>query len=287
VRWTNVEGSNLIGQQAQVGFGRRYAVISWPSIPLHSIGPPAVWDCSARSGPSRSPRSSFVLAAKPAAVRMNLQWLPALQPGRTRNIAGFLYASRTPLTPLTLGFSEGWVAMWPTVSESPHHRSENGADPMIMWAYERARKYGESSRRQFLHECTSDLSNYPREETGGARLARRIDGAAGNKTERVRDPCRVSDVSLSEAAIATTAHRFWHRLCQTDDFSPPATQILRLQGEDSSLSARMACKSSLAEITGKSRTRTQPRTHRNTSGGIDGLTARTFLLDENLRRHNK
>jgi len=124
--------------------------------------------------------------------------------------------------------------------------------------------------------------------TGGARPAWRIDGAIGNKREALRDSWRDSLVSPSGAGIAKTAPRCSDRLCPTEVFSPPTWQTARLQGEDSSISARMACRSSLAEITGNSRTRAQPRTQKNVSGGTDDPLIRLQAPGGTTRcRHNR
>jgi len=137
-----------------------------------------------------------------------------------------------------------------------------------------------------LKQWISDEANYPR--TGGARPEWRIDGAGGSEGKTLRNSCRDALVSPSEAGITTSGQRCWDRLCQTEAFSPPDWQTLRLQGEDSSISARMAWISSLAEITGNSRTRAQPRTQRKTSGGTDELLIRLQELDEKTRcRHSR
>ena len=131
-------------------------------------------------------------------------------------------------------------------------------------------------------------ANYTRREAGGARLERRIDGAWGRAIETIADSCQVSLVSPSEAAMATTAERFCPRPCPIATFSPATWQMPRLPGDDSSISARIACRSSLAEITGNSRTSAQPRTHRKTSGGTAELLPRRPRLGEALRcRHKK
>src|SRR5271166_4725375 len=111
-----------------------------------------------------------------------------------------------------------------------------------------------------------DLASYARQKHGGARLARRIDGATGNESRTEKSFCPGSGARPIGAEVAATAGRLCQRLCETEAFSPAAWQTLRLLGEDSSISARMACRSSEAEITGNSRTITQPRTQRKTSG---------------------
>ena len=93
-------------------------------------------------------------------------------------------------------------------------------------------------------------------------------------------------VSLIEAEVAITAGRLWQRLCQTEAFSTAAWQTLRLPGEDSSISARIACRSSLAEITGKRRINAQPKAQTNTSGHTAGLFAGLHEAAEEVRRHH-
>src|SRR5271156_5985167 len=133
-----------------------------------------------------------------------------------------------------------------------------------------------------------DLASYAACAHGGARLARRIEGAAGTERATAKNSCQPSLLSPSGAVIATIAGRSCQGLCQTEAFSSAAWQTLRLHGEDSSISARMACKSSLAEITGNSRTNTQPRTQRKMSGEAAGLFARPSGVVEEVRcRHSR
>jgi hypothetical protein len=64
-------------------------------------------------------------------------------------------------------------------------------------------------------------------------------------------------------------------------------QVCRKARSDSSISGRMACRSSLAEITGNSRTSAQPRTQKKMSGDDAGLSielpARLRAAIEKLR----
>jgi hypothetical protein len=132
-----------------------------------------------------------------------------------------------------------------------------------------------------------DLASYAACAHGGARLARRIEGARSTERGTVRNSCQPSLLSPKEGVMAIMAGRSCQGLVQTEAFVTAAWQTLRLHGEDSSISARMACKSSLAEITGNSRTNTQPRTHRKMSGEDAGLFARPSGLVEEVRcRHN-
>ncbi len=115
------------------------------------------------------------------------------------------------------------------------------------------------NRRRFLHATDrrfseTHSSNYARREQGGARLARRTTGAAGSDCGTEKDSCQPSISGANVAVAATTAGKVCHRLCQAEVFSAAAWRALRLPGEDSSISVRIACRSSVAEITGKSRT---------------------------------
>ncbi len=99
----------------------------------------------------------------------------------------------------------------------------------------------------FRMQGIGDSASYARRKHGGARLAWRIDGATGTETGRVKGSCQPSLVSPREAVVAITAGRFCQRPCPADAFSPAVWQAPRLPGEDSSISARMACMSSVAQ----------------------------------------
>src|SRR5208283_529694 len=101
--------------------------------------------------------------------------------------------------------------------------------------------------------------------------------------ETRRQFLHVTDQRFSELREAT-AGRLCQRLCETQAFSPAAWQTPRLLGEDSSISARMACKSSEAEITGNSRTMTQPKTQKKMSGCVARHSGR---VEQNRCRHSK
>src|ERR1700691_469488 len=125
-----------------------------------------------------------------------------------------------------------------------------------------------------------------RRKRGGPRPEQRIDGTTGSGIDTEKISC-ASIMNPSAAALPTIADRFCQRLCHTEAFSPPAWETLRLPGEDSSISARMACRSSEAEMTGKSRTRAQPRAQRKTSGRTARVSVRLPEQDEEShRRHN-
>jgi hypothetical protein len=161
-----------------------------------------------------------------------------------------------------------------------------------MWARVRISQNA-VNRRQFLWmRPTGHLAVYARREEGGARLARRMDVPTSAGRGSVGGSCLPSPTSPSEVAAETTAGRFCQRLCQTEALSPAVWETLRLPGEDSSISARMACRSSEAEITGNNRTNTQPRAQRKTTGRTDGLCAEFFAgrpetAANVLRRHRR
>src|SRR5208282_5557347 len=134
----------------------------------------------------------------------------------------------------------------------------------------------------------SNLASYARRKHGGARLARRSDGAAGNERRTVTSCCHGSRTRPIAAEVPATAGRLCQRLCETEAFSPADWQTLRLLGDDSSISARMACRSSEAEITGNSRTITQPRTQRKMNGcGVELFARPPARVEQNRRRHSK
>ncbi len=133
-------------------------------------------------------------------------------------------------------------------------------------------------------------ATYARQEDGGARLDKGIDGATGAKSETEKSSSRTSRIRRGDTA-ATTAGRLCQRQFPTEALSPAHWQTPRLPGENSSISARMACRSSEAEITGNNRTNTHPRAQRNTSGRTDGLFAESSArgpetTEQLRRRHN-
>jgi hypothetical protein len=177
--------------------------------------------------------------------------------------------------------------MWPAVSVGRPPSDERGLPWVCGLPPENFVIMREAAVNSWMLRI-GDVASYARREHGGARLARRVEGATGTERGTVKSSHRPSPMGPSETVVATTAGRFCQGLYQTEAFSTTAWQTPRLPGEDSSISARMACKSSLAEITGKSRTSAQPRTQRKTSGEGAGLFARPFRLGEAFRcRHSK
>ena len=80
------------------------------------------------------------------------------------------------------------------------------------------------------------------------------------KTETSSGPaCGAGSQFIFASSAGGPCSRFTHAAC----FSPAACRTARLLVADSSISARMACRSSVAEITGKSNTSAQPSASRN------------------------
>ena len=84
------------------------------------------------------------------------------------------------------------------------------------------------------------------------------------------------------AILAINAGGPCSRLIQAEFLSLPACRTVRLLLDESSISARMACRSSDAEITGNSRTSTHPRASRHCSE----LTQRAARTSAS-RRHSQ
>lgn len=70
----------------------------------------------------------------------------------------------------------------------------------------------------------------------------------------------------SRTAVAVTAAGDCRRLTQEDCLSLIACRTVRLLRAESSISARIGCRSSVAEITGNKSTRVQPKINRQRSG---------------------
>jgi len=107
-----------------------------------------------------------------------------------------------------------------------------------------------------LKESRSDTANYPRTK-GGARPV----GAAAvrEKMATGRSGCcnqlrLIPNIGKTPEAMAGCACHF-----PEQGFSVPFWLTLRFPQEDSSISARIACRSSVAETTGKSTTRAHPK----------------------------
>lgn len=70
-------------------------------------------------------------------------------------------------------------------------------------------------------------------------------------------------MTIDAAISPRSAGGFCSRVCGTGLLSFPPARMLRLLVGDSSISARMACRSSVAEMTGKSKTNAQPKASRH------------------------
>jgi hypothetical protein len=121
--------------------------------------------------------------------------------------------------------------------------------------------------RRFGKRCFNqdDAANYPRREPGGARPAcksQALASGAKNKAETLSSPASGAG---GHSTFATNAGGPCRRLTQAECLSPPACRTARLLVEDSSISVRIACRSSVAEITGNSRTSTQPSASKHCS----------------------
>jgi hypothetical protein len=108
----------------------------------------------------------------------------------------------------------------------------------------------------YLNQINS--ANYPRRELGGARPTCQTHGLVNRAKPVIAiSRCPASGAG-SHTALAINAGGPCSRFTHAECLSPPATRTARLLVEDSSISARIACKSSEAEITGNSRTSTHP-----------------------------
>jgi hypothetical protein len=119
------------------------------------------------------------------------------------------------------------------------------------------------------------LRCYRRNERGGARLARLTAGAASTNKCRVGKACQPWVHTIKELAITASAGGFCH--FQAEGFSFPVCRTLRLPSGDSSISARMARRSSVAETTGKRTTSMHPKANKQ---------CRELTLREGLRPHH-
>jgi hypothetical protein len=110
-------------------------------------------------------------------------------------------------------------------------------------------------------QTTGDSRNYAGRESGGARPARWTAGVDG--TDRLRDGrgSQPSSFRTKELAFAVNAGGLCH--FQTEALSLVICRMVRLLAGDSSISARMARRSSVAEITGKRMTSMHPRVSRH------------------------
>lgn len=109
---------------------------------------------------------------------------------------------------------------------------------------------------------------YPRRENGGARPVLRAQTLTGGDKRLVETSSTATSSNPSRIALAMSAGGLCMRLVQAEPRSPAVCRTVRLLVADSSISARMACKSSDAEITGNNRTRAQAKLSRHCSDVI-------------------
>jgi hypothetical protein len=102
------------------------------------------------------------------------------------------------------------------------------------------------------------LKNYERKNSGGARPVCTWHGLANEAEQKTETSNKPNCGAGSPAVTATCAGGPCSRFTPAEDFSFAACRTARLLLADSSISARMACKSSVAEITGNSRTTAHP-----------------------------
>ena len=116
-----------------------------------------------------------------------------------------------------------------------------------------------------MHFKNDASGNYPGREKGGARPALRTRGLdSGDSCTSEPSNTRTSRTGI-QLALATIAGGPCSRLTQAEVLSLPVWRTVRLLMEESSISARMACRSSEAEITGNSRTSTHAKASKNCS----------------------
>jgi len=112
-----------------------------------------------------------------------------------------------------------------------------------------------------LTQPTAILGIYARGDRGGARPVRATVGAEKNPRVEVATKCQASSVEIKEFEFDSRDGWLCH--FPGEAFSALFWQTWRLVDGDSSISARMARRSSVAEMTGKRTTSTQPRESRH------------------------
>src|ERR1700727_3298155 len=104
--------------------------------------------------------------------------------------------------------------------------------------------------------------NYTKNKLGGARPARSMTGATGVLRYGL-DTCCQDSTAVKKIALPETAAGLCHPAWSSGLLSVLACRRLRSLAGDSSISARIARKSSVAEITGKRITSTHPSASRH------------------------
>ena len=121
----------------------------------------------------------------------------------------------------------------------------------------------------------------PRDKNGGAREAHSLKCAAGGRTT---DATRICPQNWSLGAHNTgkiTANKELGLFNPASDLSPAACLTMRFDGLNSSISCRIACRSSVAETTGNSSIRPQPKSRK----GRRRAKHRQFLAETDSCRH--
>jgi hypothetical protein len=121
---------------------------------------------------------------------------------------------------------------------------------------------------QRFHNDSKISVNYPRRERGGARPTWTNDGLDETNQRTTPTSSNSTSGATSHTAFATGAGAPCIRLTQAELLSTLAWRTVRLLVADSSISARIACRSSEAEITGNSKTSTHPSASKHCSGVI-------------------
>lgn len=119
----------------------------------------------------------------------------------------------------------------------------------------------EKGHRGWISPTNGDLRIYARGGGGGARPVRATAGAEKNAGVEVATKCQASSAGIKEFEFDSRDGWLCH--FPGEAFSALFWPTLRFVEGDSSISARMARRSSVAEMTGKRTTSTQPRESRH------------------------
>jgi len=242
--------------------------------------------CSARNELSRSPGPTlgWLWTASASAPSAPIKTPRLRTPGpRTRNSAGFVAHPVTPSPPPD--FPKACFDVYATSIWRRPYAYAGSLVTISQADRNGCRQFAAVNSPPSLLGCNeSAAERTTRAGAGGARLERRIDGLGQSN----RNDCRLLPgfaSEPSEAAMATTAERFSSTMPDRNLFSRNL-QMPRLPETILHL-GRIACRSSLAEITGNNRTSAQPRTHRNTSGETDELLPRRLGRAKNCAAAKK
>ena len=110
----------------------------------------------------------------------------------------------------------------------------------------------------------------------------------GHREKRKASPAAIQAITetsssltsgaTSRTALATAAGAPCSRLTQPEFLSLPACRTVRLLMEESSISARIACRSSEAEITGNNRTSAHPESQQTLQGSYPARRPQSGVL---------